>query len=177
MSPIFVNSLCLIFAEIFKDEQLPTPIIASLITEFIQFAPLPPFMFTFTIPAHVEIGAFILGSFFRWTILSELCDPKPLYSKMHLKLLEVLSDIDQIVTSKPVISTKHLETVIDQIERAGLTKEPETIQRSLEKFAQLVQVSKIFLFGNIPQFADRLSKMPKNALLDLVRGNLMAPIK
>lgn len=134
-------------------------------------------MFTFTIPAHAEIGAFILGSFFRWTILSELYDPKPLYSKMHLKLLEVLSDIDQIVTSKPVISTKHLEAIIDQIERAGLTKEPETIQRSLEKFAQLVQVSKIFLFGNIPQFADRLSKLPRNGLLDLVRGNLMAPIK
>lgn len=134
-------------------------------------------MFTFTIPSQAEIGSLIVGTFFRWVILSEIYDQSSLYSKMHLKLLECLSNPDTIVPAKPVITTKHLENIIDQIERAALTKDPEVIQKSLEKLAQVVQVSKPFLFGNIAKFIQRLSTLPKNSILDIVRANLLIPAK
>lgn len=168
ISPLFVNSLCLIFAETFKDDNLPTAIVGSLVTEFVQSSTSPAFVYTFSIPAHVEVGAFLLGSFFRWTVLSELYEEKPSYSKLHLKILECMSNLDPAAAAKPIVYTKYLETIIDQIERAAKIKNPETIQRSLEKFAQLVQVSKIYFYGNIPLFVERLKLLPKNSLLELV---------
>lgn len=168
ISPLFVNSLCLIFAETFKDDQMPTAIIGSLVTEFVQSSPSPAFIYTFSIPAHVEVGAFLLGSFFRWTVLSELYDEKPSFSKLHLKILECMTNLDSAATSKPVIYTKNLEVIIDQIEKASKIRDPETIQKSLEKFAQLVQVSKEYFYGNVPFFVDRLKLLPKNSLLELV---------
>ena len=156
---------------------MPTLRIASLITEFIQSTPSAPLMFTFTIPAHAEIGALLLGSFFRWTILGELYDePKVTYSRMHLKLLECLSSAEQIAPAKPIVATKYLEIIVDQIERAIPIRSPEVITRSIEKFAQLIQVSKPFLYGNIPRFIERLDQsLPKNGscpLMDLVRMSL-----
>lgn len=170
LSPLFVNSLCMIFAETYKDDQMPTPIIGSLVTEFVQTSS-PPFIYTFTIPAHVEIGAMLLGSFFRWTVLSELSEEKS-YSRLHLKLLECLSTAEFPVQAKPVVHTKYMDTIIDQIERAAKVKNPETIQRSIEKLAQLVQVSKAFLYGNLSILVERLKKLPKNALMDLVIASM-----
>lgn len=177
VSPLFVNSLCLVFAETFRDEHLPTTVVASLVTEFIQETPLPPFMFTFSIPAYAEIGSLIVATFFRWIVLSEIHDPKALYSQMHLKLLECLSNTELVVPAKPIITTKHLENIIDQIERAVLTKEKEVVQKSLLILAQVIQVLKPFLFGNIPKFISRLSNLPNNALLDIVRANFLTLVK
>lgn len=168
MSPLFVNTLCLTFAETFKDEQMPTPIIGSLVTEFIQSSS-PAFLYTFNITAHVEVGAVILAALYRWTVLSELYEEKPSYSKLHLKILECMSGIDGTTAqSKPIVYTKYLDIIIDQIQRAALTKDPERVQRSLEKFAQLIQVSKTYLYGNIPLLMERLRSLPKNSLMELV---------
>lgn len=136
LSPLFTNSLCLIFAETFKDDQLPTKIIADLVTS-------SPFIFCFSIPTHIDTGAFIIGSFFRWDVLSELYeDNQPYcYSQLHLKILTELSNVE--INAKPVVYTKYMEVIVEQIQRASLKiKDPERIQRSVEKFAQLIQVSK-----------------------------------
>lgn len=165
LSPLFTNSLCLIFAETFKDDQLPTKIIGELITDFMA---LSPFIYIFSIPTHIEVGAFLLGAFFRWTILSELYEDTPSFSKLHLKILECLSNVDIKSPSKPIVYTKFLEAIIDQIHRAAKIKEPEKIQRSLEKFAQLIQISKSYLYGNIPFLMDKLKTLPKNPLMELI---------
>lgn len=166
LSPLFVNALCLIFAETYKDEQMPTAIIGNLITDFLQ-APAPAFLYTF--PAHVEVGALIIGSFYRWSVLSELYEEKPSYSPTHLKMLEIISGLDLTnPLTKPIVYTKYLENIADQIQRAAMTKDPERVQRSLEKFAQIVQVSKIYLYGNIPLLMERLKTLPKNSLMELV---------
>jgi Domain of unknown function (DUF4507) len=168
LSPLLVNAMCLIFAETFKDDQLPTPIIGSLATEFMS-CPTPPFVFTFTIPQHLETGATILGSFFRWTVLSELYEEKPSYSSLHLKVLECITNVDPIgLPVKPIVQIKFLDPIIEIILRAAKTKEPERVQRSLEKFAQLIQVSKNYLYGNIPEFYRKLKLLPKNSFLELV---------
>lgn len=167
LSPLFVNALCLIFAETYKDEQMPTAIIGSLITDFLQ-APSPAFLYTFNIPAHVEVGALIIGSFYRWSVLSELYEEKPSYSKSHLKMLEIISGLDPAALIKPIVYTKYLDNIIDQIQRAAVTKDPERVQRSVEKFAQIIQVSKIYLYGNIPLMMERLKTLPKNSLMELV---------
>lgn len=168
ISPLFVNSLSVIIAETFKDEQMPTPIIGRLITEFVQSSTSPPFVYTFTVPIHIEIGAFLLGAFYRWTVLSEFHDEGPAYSRLHLKLLECMSSLDPLAPTKPVIYTKHLVDIIDQIERTATIKGPEITQKSLEKFAQLVQASKSYLYGNVPLLIERLKGLPKNSLLELV---------
>lgn len=168
ISPLFVNSLCLIFAETFKDDQLPTAIVGSLVTEFVQTKPQPPFILSFTIATHHEIGALILGSFMRWAVLSELLEEKPSYSCMHLQILKCLSCIEPGSILKPMVATKYIEAIIDQIEKAAKVKEPERVQNSLEKLAQLVQVSKQFLYGSIPMLLERLQNLPKNPLLTLV---------
>lgn len=173
LSPLFVNSLCLIFAETFKDDQLPTAIIGSLVTEFVETKPSPPFIFTFTIPAHTEIGALILGSFMRWAVLSELFEEKPSYSRLLLKILECLSSVEPVPL--PVVATKYIEVIIDQIERAAKVKDPTRVQNSLGNLAQLVQVSKPFFYGNVPLLIsklERLKSLPKNPLLDLVIASL-----
>lgn len=126
-------------------------------------------MFTFSIPAHAETGSLIVTTFFRWVVLSEMFDPNPLYSQMHLKLLECLSNTELVVPAKPIIKIKHLENILDQIERAVLTKDMEVVQKSLFILAQVVQVLKPFLFGNVPKFLSRLSNLPKHPLLDIVR--------
>ncbi|CAG9807970.1 unnamed protein product [Chironomus riparius] len=164
LSPLFTNSLCLIFAETYKDT-LPTQIIGELITEFMT---LSPFIYIFNIPSHVEVGAFLLGTFFRWTVLSELYEEAPSLSKLHLKILECLSSVDIKSPSKPIVYTKFLEVIIDQILKASKVIDPEKIQKSLEKFAQLIQISKSFLYGNIPLLMDRLKTLPKNPLMELV---------
>lgn len=163
LSPLFTNSLCLIFAETFKDDQLPSKIIADLVT----LSP-SPFISFFSIPTHVEIGAFIIGSFFRWDVISEIYEGQPYsYSQLHLKILNEMSNVD--VTAKPIVYTKYLEVIVEQIQRASLkVKDPERIQRSIEKFAQLIQVSKNFLYGNIPALMEKLKMLPKNPLMELV---------
>lgn len=171
ITPLLVNAMCLIFAETYKDDQLPTPIIGQLATEFMS-SPTPPFIFTFTIPQHLETGATILGSFFRWSVLSELYEDKPSYSRLHLKVLECMSSSDPLLIVKPVVYIKYLDPIIDLILRAAKTKEPERVQRSLEKLAQLIQVSKSFLYGNIPHFLERLKLLPKNSFLELVISSL-----
>lgn len=166
LSPLFTNALCLIFAETFK-EDLPTRVLADLITEFMQFTP-SPFIFCFSIPSHVETGAYLIAAFYRWSILSELHEEEPyVYSKFHLKILNEMSNVE--MTTKPVVYTKYLENIVDQIQKALLKpKDPERIQRCLEKLAQIIQVSKNYLYGNIPNLMDKLRKLPKNPLLDLV---------
>lgn len=163
LSPLFTNSLCLIYAETFKDDQLPSKIIADLLT----LSPAP-FISFFSIPSHVEIGAFIIGAFFLWDVTSELYEEQPYtYSQLHLKILSEMSNVD--LTAKPIIYTKYLENIIEQIQKATLkVKDPERIQRSLEKFAQLIQVSKNFLYGNIPALMEKLKMLPKNPLMELV---------
>lgn len=167
ISPFFVNSLSVIFAETFKDDQMPTPIIRTLITEFVS-STSPPFIYTFSVPVHIEIGAFLLGAFYKWAVLSEFHGEGPYYSKLHLKILECMSSLDLTTPAKPVLYTKYLIDIIDYIERASKTSEPEVTQRSLEKFAQLMQVSKLFLYGNLPLLIERLKALPKNSLLELV---------
>jgi hypothetical protein len=144
---------------------LPTKIIGELITEFMT---LSPFIYIFNIPSHIEVGTFLLGSFFRWTILSELYEDTPSLSKLHLKILECLSSVDIKSSSKPIVYTKFLEGIIDQIQKAAKIKDPERVQKSLEKFAQLIQISKNFLYGNIPLLMERLRSLPKNPLMDLI---------
>lgn len=167
LSPLFTNALCLIFAETFKDDQLPTRVLAELVTEFLNFTP-SPFIFCFSIPSHVETGAFLIGSFFRWSVLSELFDEQPYsYSKLHLKILNEMSNVE--VTAKPLVYTKYLEVIIEQIQKSLVKiKDPERVQRSVEKLAQLIQVSKNYLYGNIPMLMDKLKMLPKNPILDLV---------
>lgn len=162
-----MNSLCLIFAETFKDELLPTPIVGSLITEFVQAAS-PPFMFTFSVPGHVEVGAFILASFFRWTVLSQLSEEKPAYSRLHLKVLECINNVEPESIAKPIVYIKYLEVIIDHIERAAKVKNPAVVQKAVEKFAQLVLACKSYLYGSTPLLIERLATLPKNSLLDLV---------
>jgi hypothetical protein len=162
LSPLFTNSLCLIFAETFKDDQLPSKIIADLVT----LSP-SPFISFFSIPIHVEIGAFIIGSFFRWDVISELYEEPYSYSQFHLKILNEMSNVE--LTSKPIVYTKYIEAIVEQIQRASLkVKDPERIQRCLEKLAQLIQVSKNFLYGNMPSLMEKLRNLPKNPLLELV---------
>jgi hypothetical protein len=168
LSPMFTNALCLICAETYKEDQLPAPIIGELLTEFMSHTPSPPIVFTFTIPTHIEVGSLILCSLFRFTILSELFEEKSSYSALHLKILECLTTIDISSPSKPIIYTKYLENIADQISRAAKVKEPEKVQKSLEKFAQLIQISKNYLYGNIPMLMDKLKTLPKNSLMDLV---------
>lgn len=168
ISPLFVNSLSLFIAETFKDDQMPTPILGKLITEFVQSLASPPFIFSFTVPVHIEIGAFLTATFYRWVVLSEFHDEGPAYSRLHLKLLEVMSLLDPSAPTKPIIYTKHLIEICDQIERAAKTKSPETTQKCLEKFAQLVQVSMNYLYGSIPLFMERLKSLPKNYLMEMV---------
>lgn len=168
ISPLFVNSLSVIFAETFKDDQMPTPIIGKLITEFVQSSTSPPFIYTFTVPVHTEVGAFLVGAFFRWIVLSEFNDEGASYSRLHLKIMECLSNLDQTLPTKPIVYTKFLTEICDQIERVAKVKDPEMVQRSLEKFAQLVQVSKVYLYGNVPLLIEKLKKLPKNSLLELV---------
>ena len=165
LSPLFTNSLCLIFAETYKDDMLPTKIIGELITEFMT---LSPFIYIFNIPSHIEVGAFLLGTFFRWTILSELYEEAPSLSKLHLKILECLSSVDIKSPSKPIVYTKFLEVIIDQIQKASKVKANDRVQKSLEKFAQLIQISKSFLYGNIPLLMERLKTLPKNPLMELI---------
>lgn len=167
LSPIFTNALCLIFAETYKDDQLPTSIIANLIVDFMSLSP-SPLVYTFSIPAHNEMGAFILVGFFRWIVLSELYEDQPSYSKLHLKILECLSMIDLQSPSKPIVYTKYLENIIDQINRASKTKDSERVQRSIEKLAQIIQISKNFLYGNIPMLMEKLKSLPKNALMEMI---------
>lgn len=135
LSPLFTTSLFLIFAETFKDDQLPTKIIAELVT----LSP-SPFIFCFSIPTHIETGAFILGSFLRYDVISELYDEPYSYSQLHLKILnEMMGNVE--LTAKPIVYTKYLEAIVEQIQRACVKiKDPERIQRSIEKFAQLIQV-------------------------------------
>jgi Domain of unknown function (DUF4507) len=114
----------------------------------------------------MEVGAFLIGTYFRWTVLSELFEDKPSYSKLHLTILECLSSLEPPL--KPVVYTKYLETIADQIQRASKVKEPERVQRSLEKFAQLIQITKNFLYGNIPLLMEKLKQLPKNSLMELV---------
>lgn len=166
LSPLFTNALCLIFAETFKDDQLPTRVLAELVTEFLNFSP-SPFIFCFSIPSHVETGSFLIGSFFRWIVLSELFEEPYSYSRLHLKILNEMSNVE--VTAKPVVYTKYLEVIIEQIQKALVkVKDLERIQRSLEKLAQLIQVSKNFLYGNIPLLMEKLKMLPKNPILELV---------
>lgn len=165
LSPLFTNSLCLIFAESFKDDQLPTKIISELITDFLA---LTPFIYIFSVQTHIDTGSFLLCTFMRWTILSELYEAQP-NSKLHLKILECLSSVDPNSPSKPIVYTKYIEGIADQIQRAvKIVEEPERIQRSMEKFAQLLQISKKFLYGNIPLLMDRIRQLPKNSLMELV---------
>lgn len=174
LSPLFVNALSMIFAETYKEEQLPTPIVASLIVEFLKTSNAPPILYTFAVPVHVEIGAFILSQFYRWTVLSELSEEatrNTTYSQLHLKILECMSNIDP-KSNLPIIPTKNLEAIADLIGRAAKVKDPVTIQKSLEKFAQLVQVSKVYFYGNVSILIDHLKALPKNALLDLVISSL-----
>jgi hypothetical protein len=172
LSPLFVNALCLIFAETFKDDQIPSGIIGELVTEFVQSSSSPPFMFTFTMPAQIDIGSLILASFFRWSVLSELYEEKPSYSRLHLKILECISNIDLATPGKPVIYTKHLENILDLIQKAVKVKEPEKVQRSLEKLASILGVSKAYLYGNVPLLIERLKALPKNSLLEIVIASM-----
>jgi Domain of unknown function (DUF4507) len=100
ISPLFVNALLLIFAETFKEDQLPSPIIGSMITEFIQSSTAPSFMCMFAVPGHADVAAHLLGSFFRWTVLGELYEEKSSYSKLHLKVVECLNNVDQVQTDR-----------------------------------------------------------------------------
>lgn len=169
LSPLFVNALCLIFAETYV-ELMPPPLIGNLVTVFVDSIS-PPFVFTFTIPNHVEVGALLLGTFYRWAVLSEIYEDKAAnYSNFHLKILECISD--WTAPSKPIVYTKYLETIIDQIQRAAKIKEPEKLQRSIEKLAQILQVSKTYMFGNVPMLIEKLKSLPKNFLLDLVMTSM-----
>jgi Domain of unknown function (DUF4507) len=58
ISPIFTNALCLVFAETFKDDIMPPALVGELLVEFMKVSP-PSFIFTFTIPSHVESGCII----------------------------------------------------------------------------------------------------------------------
>lgn len=167
VSPLLTNALCLIFAETFKDDQMPTRILADLVTEYMSFTP-SPFLFCFSISSQNDTGSFLISSFFRWSVLGEIFDENPYsYSKMHLKILNALTNIEMV--EKPAINTKYLEAIVDQIQKAlAKCKDPERVQRSLEKFAQLIQVSKCYLYGNIPGLMEKLKILPKNPLLDLV---------
>lgn len=166
-APLLVNAISLIFAETFKEDILPPPIIGSLLTAFVD-EPTPPFILTFAVHQHYEIGSTIMGSFLRWTVLSELFEEKPSYSRLHLKVLESITNIDPMIVVKPIVQIKHLDPTIDLILRAAKTKEPERVQRSVEKFAQLIQAIKTYLYGNIPHFIERMKLLPKNSFLDLV---------
>jgi hypothetical protein len=167
LSPLFTNALCLIFAETYKDDQLPTRIIADLVTEFMNFTP-SPFFFCFSIPSHIDTGSFLIGSFYRWSVLSELFEEHPFtYSRLHLKILNEMSNVE--MSPKPVVYTKYLEVIVEQIQKSLVkVKDPERVQRCLEKFAQLIQVSKSFLYGNIPGLMEKLKMLPKNPLMELV---------
>jgi len=166
ISPIFINGLCYMFAELDKVE-LPKPLVQRMVNEFVTTAS-PPLFLTFMVPAHMEVGAFLLGTFFRWSVLSELQSQGESYSKMHLKILECMSSIEPTSPTKPVVYTKFFEVIIDSLLQAAKTTESEAIQRSILKLAQLVQASKPFLYGNIPILMERLSQLPKNSLMSLV---------
>lgn len=167
LSPLFTNAFCLILAENYKDDLLPPKIHTELLTEFMSFHP-SPFIFCFSIASHIDTGSYLIGSFFRWSVLSELYDDQPYsYSRLHLKILNEMSNAE--ITAKPVVYTKYLEVIVDQIQKSMTKiKDPERIQRALEKFAQLIQVSKNYLYGNIPLLMEKLKMLPKNPLLDLV---------
>jgi hypothetical protein len=171
ISPSFTNALLLVFCETYKDEQLPSEVIRELLIDFTSTANhqiTPPFIFLFSLPAHIEIGAFFLSSFYRWIVLGELNEEKS-YGKFHLKILECMSSIEMTSISKPIVYTKYLELIIDIIQRAAKSNhDPEKIQRAMEKFAQLIQVSKSYLYGNIPLLFERLKSLPKNQLMDII---------
>lgn len=167
LSPIFTNALCLVFAENYKDDQTPPPLVGNLLTEFMEVSP-PSFIFTFTIPSHVESGSIILAAFFRWSVLNEIKDLRPSYSHFHLKVIECIASIDPLLPSKPIVNTKSLESIADSILRLKSSADEEKVQKSLLKFAQIVQVSKKFMHGNVTVFKEKLKFLPKNSLLDLV---------
>jgi hypothetical protein len=171
LAPLLVNAMSLIFAETYKDDQLPTPIIGSLVTAFVEDS-TPPYILTFAVPSHYDIGSTIMGSYLRWTVLSELYEEKPSYSRLHFRVLESFTNIDPMIIVKPIVQIKHLDPNFDIILRAAKTRDPERVQRAVEKFAQMIQVIKGCLYGNVPQFVERMKMLPKNSFLDLVIASM-----
>lgn len=170
-SPIFTNALCLIFAENYMNDQTPPPLIGNLLVEFIEVMP-PSFVFTFTIPSHVDSGSLILAAFFRWSVLNELKDLKPSYSHFHLKVIECIASIDPLLKAKPTVRTENLENIADSILKLKNAVDDGKVQKSLLKFAQIVQVSKKFMQGNLTVFREKLKLLPKNSLMDMVLNTL-----
>lgn len=168
VSPIFTNALCLVFAETFKNENLPPPLVGQLLVEFMKTSP-PSFIYTFAIPSHVESGSIIIAAFFRFSVISVIIEEKSSYSHVHLKILECLASIDVTIPSKPIICTKHLENIADLIHRLSAHYPLERVAQSYMKFAQIVQLSKKFLYGNIPMFVEKLKCIrPHISLLERV---------
>lgn len=164
ISPIFTNALCLVLAENFKDERTPPLLIGSLLFEFLEVNP-PSFIFTFTIPSHIESGQEILAAFFRWSVLNELQISEQSYSHFHLKVIEAISSCSTVALT---IRTEKLEAIADLILKLKSSADEEKVQKSLLKFAQIVQISKKSMQGNLTVFKEKLKKLPKNALMELV---------
>lgn len=115
----------------------------------------------------------------RWCTLSPLFLPLNdlTYSKLHLSVLQSLTQASQNTTST-TINALMLNTVVDSIrnqaERYRLQNiNPNTDERMqicLERFAQSIQLGIIsrIIAGSIPQLLHRLETLPQNPLMDMV---------
>ncbi|CAO1431842.1 unnamed protein product [Diamesa hyperborea] len=162
---LFSNSFLQLISEIFIDQQFPPPIIQDIFTEWIT--KYPTLLFAYG-PQVSETGSIALAGLIRWCSLAPLFENQPNYSKLHLSLLQSLSN-QEAIQVKPVIFTKQLEVVVDVFLKVSkTTKDQEDVQKSLERFAQIIAISRQYLYGNVPQFVERLKKLPSNLLLDIV---------
>ena len=162
------NSFLQLISEIFVDQQFPPPVIQDIITEWVSKYPI---LFAYG-PQVSETGSIALAGLIRWCSLAPLFENQPNYSKLHLSLLQSLSN-QEAITVKPVIFTKQLEVVIDVFLKVfKTTKEQEDVQKSLERFAQIIAIARQYLYGNVPLFVERLKKLPSNLLLDIVISSI-----
>lgn len=166
---LFSNSFLQLISEIFVDQQFPPSIIQDIITEWVS--KYPTLLFSYG-PQVSETGSIALAGLIRWCCLAPLFDNQPNYSKLHLSLLQSLSN-QEAITVKPVIFTKQLEVVVDVFLKVSkTTKDEEDVQKSLERFSQIIAIARQYLYGNVPLFVERLKKLPSNLLLDIVISSI-----
>lgn len=161
---MFSNSFLQLISEIFVGQQFPPPIIQDIITEWVS--KYPTLLFAYG-PQVSETGSIALAGLIRWCSLAPF-ENQPNYSKLHLSLLQSLSN-QEGMTVKPVIFTKQLEVIIDVLLKVPkVTRDEEDVQKSLERFAQIIAISRQYLYGNVPSLVERLKKLPSNLLMDIV---------
>lgn len=119
-----------------------------------------------------------LAGLIRWCVLAPIICTKGAYNKLHLALLETLSQIPPTNSPSAALNAQHLAFIINPLKNHARKlineqKSPENdenYQSSLERFAQAIQISlsSKCIYGNISQLFCLLETLPRNSLMDIV---------